>query len=433
MDQWIAFWTFSDPNAVWVLLGSTLLGFAAGFLGCFPFLKKRALVGDALAHAALPGVTTAFLLFQSKTLFLLLSGAVVSCLIAYFVIDYLVRYTRVKEDSAFAMVLSVFFALGIFQLTLIQKLPSASQAGLDKFLFGQAGALVGSDVYLLISVSVALVLVVLLFYRGLKYVTFDAVFCRAIGVPVDRYEFLLALLVVVTVAVGMQLVGVVLMAAALLIPPSAARYWTDDLRKMLLLSGLFGGVAGAFGAFVSYTAPRMPTGPWMVIGCVLFFAVSVLFAPKRGAFARFMKLLNYKRRLHEENVLRSLYLAAGEGSYQSEQVVDASKVLQHRSISVRQFEKVTDRLGRKGLIQRVGGGVALNKSGFEYAERLTRLHRLWELYLTEQTSIAADHVHDDAEEIEHILTEELEAEILRELGVVAEDPHGKVIPGGSDD
>src|SRR5690606_7025568 len=149
MTWWQAFrefWSFSDPNVVWVVCGSLILGASAGAIGCFAFLRKRALTGDALAHAALPGVTSAFLLFQSRDPLVILGGAIVSCIAGYLVIEYLVNRTKVKEDSAFAIVLSLFFAFGIFQLTYIQKSEFAGQSGLDKLLFGQAAALVGDDV-----------------------------------------------------------------------------------------------------------------------------------------------------------------------------------------------------------------------------------------------------------------------------------------------
>lgn len=431
MDRFVAFWSLQDPNAFWVLIGSSVLGFSAGMLGCFPFLQKRALVGDVLAHAALPGVTTVFLLFHTKTLFALIIGAMISCLIGYMLINYLVKNTKIKEDSAFAIVLSLFFALGIFQLTIIQKTPLASQAGLDTFLFGQAGALVGDDVLLVLGIASIIVACVVLFFRELKYIIFDPIFCNAIGMPIKNYERLLAILVVATVVTGMQLVGVVLMAAALIIPPAAARYWTDNLGTMLILAGCIGAFSGSAGACLSYMAPNMPTGPWMVVSAASIFLVSVCCAPNRGGIARLQRHLRYQSRIHEENVLRSIYLATGEGVFVPEVLVEAGEVLQHRSISVRTFDRVCERLVNKGLVQRKAGGVALSEAGFLYAEKLTRLHRLWELYLINQTVIRADHVHADAEEIEHVLTDELEAEILAELDQTAKDPHGKTIPGGS--
>ena len=431
MDRFLAFWSFQDPNAFWVLMGSSVLGFSAGMLGCFPFLQKRALVGDVLAHAALPGVTTVFLLFHTKSLLALIIGAMISCFIGYMLINYLVQNTKIKEDSAFAMVLSLFFALGIFQLTIIQKTPLASQAGLDTFLFGQAGALVGDDVLLVLGIASIIVVCVVFFFRAFKYIIFDPTFCSSIGMPIQRYERLLAILVVAAVVTGMQLVGVVLMAAALIIPPAAARYWTDNLRAMIIIAGCIGAFSGISGACISYMAPKMPTGPWMVVSAAFIFIISVCCAPNRGVIARLQRHLRYQRRIHEENVLRSIYLATGEGAFIPEDLVEAGEVLQHRSISVRTFDRVCERLVKKGLALRKAGGIALSETGFLYAEKLTRLHRLWELYLINQTVIRADHVHADAEEIEHVLTDELEAEILAELDQTTKDPHGKTIPGGT--
>lgn len=421
-----------DPNALWVFSGAALLGFSAGLLGCFPFLRKRALVGDVLAHAALPGVTTAFLLFQVRSLPVLLTGAALSCVLAYACVEVLVRRSRIKEDSAFAIVLSLSFALGIFQLTIIQRQPLAAQAGLDTFLFGQASALVGSDVQLLVVIAVVLLAFVGLLFRAFKYTSFDPLYCKASGMPVWRYDLLLGLLIVIAVVVGIQLVGVVLAAAMLLIPPAAARYWTDSLRTMLFIAGSTGGFAGLFGATISYLVPRMPTGPWMVVGCAAVFLISMVFAPRRGMGARIKRHSDFQRRIEEENILRSIYLLTHADAGPGYTCVDSGQILQHRQMPLSRFERACSRLERKQLVRRVDSGISLSESGLAYAEKLTRLHRLWELYLAERTNIASDHVHADAEEVEHILTADLEAKIRAELSEASHDPHGQRIPEVSD-
>lgn len=244
---------------------------------------------------------------------------------------------------------------------------------------------------------------------------------------VNLFEFLLALAVVLTVAIGMQLVGVVLMAAILLIPPSSARYWTNNLSKMLMLSGLFGATAGLFGAFISYLAPQMPTGPWIVIVCSVIFAISLIFSPTRGILFRSIKQKRFENNIDEENILRSLYLIANE-NWDAVRPTEASIVLTHRALPVTRFEKACQRLENKGLVIRTLSNLILTKAGFELAEKTTRLHRLWELYLTRFTEIELDHVHADADEIEHVLTKELAERLVAELEGNAVDPHGKAIP-----
>ncbi len=426
-SRFLEFWSFNNPNTAWVVLGSIILGFSAGMVGTFPYLKKRALIGDALAHAALPGITSAFLIFHEKSLLVLLPGAIISCLLGYLAIDYLVNNTKIKEDSALAIVLSIFFAIGIFQLVQIQKLPEASKAGLDSFLFGKAAALVSNDLYILILTALIISSFSIIFYRALRHTTFDPLHATAIGLNTRFYELSLAITVVLAVSIGMQLVGVVLMAAILLIPPASARYWNNNLIIILFLSGLFGAVSGLLGAMVSFLAPQMPTGPWTVIFCSFIFIVSVLFSKQRGILYRFFKQRKFERRIDEENILRSLYLLTNE-EWDNIKPVESNLILKHRHIPLKRFEKTCQRLEESNAILRVGSNLILTKKGFELAKKLTRIHRLWELYLIKNTELDHEHVHFDADKIEHFITKELADQLLTELDLAEIDPHGKRIP-----
>ena len=427
LNNILEFWSLNDPNVAWVLAGAMLLGAGAGVIGCFAFLRKRSLTGDALAHAALPGVTSAFLLVGSRNPYVILCGAMTSCFIGYLFIEYLINKTRIKEDSAFAIVLSLFFSVGIFQLTYIQKLGNASQAGLDKLLFGQAASLVREDVIHLGGIAIGLLLIVAIFFRNLKLVSFDRDFAQAIGLPVKFYEMLLAIALVVSVVIGLQLVGVVLMAAIMLTPPASARYWTNDLKKMLIVSGSFGAMSGIIGANVSYLAPRMPTGPWMVIASSLIFLISIIFAPARGVLSRYMARRALSRRINEENLLRTIY-KIGESTGVRLPTVDRASILTFRNMKTSDLDESIERLVETKLLGNIVDKIQLTEAGFKKAQEITTRHRLWELYLSQRINLPPDHVHADAEEIEHMLTPEIEKLLRAELGDQTVDPHGKMIP-----
>lgn len=428
LPPWLEFFTFPSANVVYVLAGCIILGISAGLLGCFAFLRKRSLLGDALSHAALPGVCMAFMLTGTKEPLVVLSGAVVSCWMGALAIEWIVKYTRCKEDSALGMVLSVFFGLGILLLTHIQKSGNAAQSGLDKFLFGQAASLVEKDVYLLGGLGLVLCAVVLVGYKELKIVSFDPDFARGIGLPVRAVEIALATMIVLAVCIGLQAVGVVLMAAMLVTPAAAARYWTDHLARMLLLAVLFGAISGFIGAYVSYLSARMPTGPWMVVGVTSIFIVSFLFAPRRGAMARVVRHRRFRRKTATENILRTLY-KFGEAARDWHEPRSLGELLQHRDMPMGFLQRTVRSLEHEGFVSEASGGrFILTEAGIQEAERVTRLHRLWELYLMKKLEIAPDHVHDDAEEIEHILTPELEQRLLDELDGEDLDPHGQQIP-----
>lgn len=416
-----------DPNFQWVLLGSMLLGTGAGVLGCFAFLRRRALLGDALAHATLPGVCLAFLATGSKHPLVLLAGAAVTGWLGVRAVETIVSRSRIKEDAALALTLSVFFGAGIVLLTRIQKTGSAAQAGLDKFLFGQAASLVSSDVWLLGGVTVALIATVALAFKEFKLVAFDPAFANTLGWPVGLLEGLLSLLTVISVTVGLQLVGVVLMAAMLVTPAAAARYWTDRLRVMVIVAAIIGAVSGATGAWVSVVAPRMPTGPWTVVAASTLFAVSLFFAPRRGVVARALQRWQLRRRTADENFLKTLY-ALGEESGDWHHPRPVAEIAARRRLAAPEARATVRRLESAGWADGDGGAVRFTPAGLARARRIVRLHRLWEVYLAERLHLAADHVHEGAEEIEHILTPELEAELERALARPAFDPHRKRIP-----
>ncbi|NUM53029.1 MAG: metal ABC transporter permease [Candidatus Hydrogenedentes bacterium] len=428
MPPWIDFFTFRDTNVRLILAGCILLGITAGVIGCFALLRKRALLGDALAHSALPGVCVAFILTGTKNPVIILAGATIACWIGAIAIDLIARYTRVKEESALGMVLSVFFGAGILLLTYIQHSGNAAQAGLDKFLFGQASAMLDRDVWTLAIAAVLMLAAVVLAYKEFKVVSFDPSFASSIGLRTRVIEFALATLTVLAVAIGLQAVGVVLMAAMLVTPAASARYWTDNLARMIVLSGIFGAVSGAIGTYVSYLGPRMPTGPWMVVAATVVFAVSLLFAPRRGLVARLLLLWRIRRKTADENILRTLYLE-GERHQDMDTACSMANLLQFRSMNAARLDHTLTRLAKQGYVREPSDGMfALTPKGVARGARLTRLHRLWELYLTRKLELAPDHVHDDAEEIEHIITPELEARLVASLNDPAEDPHARHIP-----
>ncbi len=417
-----------EYNVRVVVIGSVLLGIGSAAIGCFAFLRKRSLVGDAVAHSVLPGVAIAFMITGSKDPIALLIGAAVAGWCSMLVMDAIVRNTRIREDASIGLVLSVFFGLGILLLTRIQQSGAAEQAGLDKFLFGQAASLVTQDVVVFGSVSAVLVVLIALFYKEFKIISFDRDFARALGLPVRGLDVILTTLLVFAVVVGIQAVGVVLMAAMLITPAAAARYWTDRLPVMILLASIFGAVSGWTGALVSYVAPRMPTGPWIVTTGTFIFVVSLLLAPKRGVASRLVRNRRNRTRTLEENILKTMYhLSEIDGRIDGER--SQADVQNRRRIPLRTARKGLERLKSQGFVQQIGDDRwRLTPDGAKQGRRVTRLHRLWEVYLTQYVQIAPDHVHDDAESIEHVLTPELERELEALLDRPTADPHQREIP-----
>lgn len=289
-----------DPNVQWILLGSMLLGLSSGVIGSFAYLRKQSLIGDALAHAALPGVCIAFMLSGSKSIGLFLLGAAAAGVIATFGIGFITLNTRIKQDSALAIVLTVFFGIGIVLLTRIQHSGNGNQSGLDKFLFGQAASMMLSDVIIMAVISLVLVTVCSLLFKEFKLLSFDPGFARGIGYPVAFMDQLIMLLIVVAVVVGIQAVGVVLMSALLITPAVSARYWTEKLGLMVVLSGLFGALSGLIGTFISAGGNNLPTGPLTVLVATAVFVLSVAAAPRRGALSKLLLRASVRSQVRRE-------------------------------------------------------------------------------------------------------------------------------------
>lgn len=286
----------SDPNFQWVLMGTIVLGITSGVIGCFAVLKKQSLVSDAVAHAALPGVCIAFIIIQEKQLIYLLIGAVISGLIATYLIQLIVEHSKIKEDTSIGIVLSVFFGVGVVLLTYIANRVGGNQSGLNQFIFGQAASLTMSDVWTILTVSIVILFITILFYKEFKLIIFDPKFAISIGFSYNKINYLMMFLIVSTIVIGIQTVGVVLMTAMMIIPPVAARFWTERLITMLILAGLFGGISSMIGAFISTLALRIPTGPVIVLVEAVIFILSFLFAPKRGIVSKALLQWRMKRK-----------------------------------------------------------------------------------------------------------------------------------------
>ena len=272
----------SDYTFQTVALGAALLGLISGVLGCFSVLRKQSLLGDGVSHSALPGVVIAFILLGSKNTEVLLLGALISGLLATFFIIGIIQYTRIKFDSALALVMSVFFGLGLVLLTYVQKIPNSNQAGLKRFIFGQASTLLQRDIVVMAVCGAILLTFVILFWKEFKLFTFDSDFAQSLGFSPKKLNLLLSFMIVLAIIIGLQTVGVILMSAMLIAPAVAARQWTNKLWMMALLSAVFGMVSGVAGTAASSMVPKLPTGPAIVVCVSVIVVMSVLFAPGRG-------------------------------------------------------------------------------------------------------------------------------------------------------
>ena len=293
-----------------VALGTAALGIVSGVLGAFAVLRRQSLLGDAISHAALPGIVLAFALTGSKATLVLVLGAAIAGWLGTLLVMVVVRSTRVPEDAALGIVLSVFFGLGLVLLTFVQRRPQASQAGLDRFLFGQAATLLERDVVTIALLGALALGCVAIFWKEFKLLSFDRDFAATLGFPVRILDVLLTSALVLAIVIGLQTVGVVLMSAMVIAPAAAARQWTNSLTVMVLLAALFGAVAGVTGAVISATGSHIPTGPMIVLAATAVVAFSFTLAPERGLIWAALRRRRQRHAVGAEAVLADLYALA---------------------------------------------------------------------------------------------------------------------------
>ncbi len=404
-------------NTNLVILGTTLLGLAAGIVGVFALLRKRALMADAVSHATLPGIGAAFLFataagIDGRSLPVLLFGAAISAAIGVAAVQLILRTTRLREDAAIGAVLSVFFGAGVVILSYIQKNAAGSAAGLNKFIYGQTAAMSAADAALMAAIAIAATLSAALLLKEFALVCFNDSFARVDGWSVTLIDALMMTLVVLVTIAGLQAVGLILVVAMLIIPPVSARLWTERLWVLVILAGLIGAASGYLGASVSALLPRKPAGAVIVLTAGLGFTISLLAAPARGVLATLARRYKLNLRMAADHLL--------EEAYENNNTLTpaARKQLARQRGWSTLFETITlASLRRRKLISRTAGTIHLTPAGTQSGARISRNHQLWEQYLVTYADIAPSHVDWSVDQVEHILSdtliEELEAALAK--------------------
>ena len=417
-----------DYNTRVVVLGVMALGAAAGVVGTFLLLRKRALTADALSHATLPGITIAFMIAvalggSGKAMFSLLLGAFVFGCIGVLSILAIRHTTRLKDDAAIGIVLSVFFGLGLCLLKIATEMPSGSSAGLQGFIFGKAASMVASDAFTMLGVAVGIVIITGALRKEFTLLCFDEKFSITQGWSVLLLDIVLMVMVAIVTVIALQSVGLVLAVAMLIIPAASARYWAKNITSMLLVAAIFGCLSGWLGATVSALVPRMPTGPIIVLVCGFWFVVSFIFGRNNGIVVNQFTRLRLNRRVAMQHLLRAMW-ETQEGEESS--AVELHAVVAMRSWNRSFVHRQLHRAKRRGYVtKRTANQWLMTELGAAEAKRIVRNHRLWEVYLINYADIAPSHVDRDADAIEHILGRDMveKLELLLDTERLVPSPH----------
>ena len=311
-DEWSRVLTLRDYNTRVVVTGTTVLGLAAGVLGCFALLRKRALMGDALSHATLPGIGIAFMAAvnagaSGKSLPLLLAGATISGLLGLACILLIRNLTRLKEDTALGIVLSVFFGVGVAVLGVAQRMGGGHSAGLESFIYGKTASMTAADAALISAVAVIVLAACVLLFKEFRVLCFDAAYARTQGWPVVLLDVAMMTLIVAVTVIGLQAVGLILVIALLIVPAAAARFWTERLGAMTVIAGVFGALSGLIGSAVSALLPNLPSGAMIVLTGAAMFLFSMAFGSARGVLVRWLNRRAFENKVRRQHLLRAAY------------------------------------------------------------------------------------------------------------------------------
>ena len=407
------------------ILAAVLLGAGCGLLGCFVVLRRVALMGDAVSHAVLPGVVAGLIYSSERSPGVIFLFAALAGLLGAGLVRLMMVSTRLKSDAALGIVLATFFAFGIMWQSRNQQ----DTVGVMNFLFGNIGSIDASDLRMMLMTTLMLVVTMFFLRRPLLMMSFDEGFSRGLGYPVRVLNGVFYFLLTFSVVVALQAVGVVLVSAMLITPAAAAYLLTDRFERMMLLSVLFGVASGITGGLVSAEVNGLPTGPVIALCATVLFGIIYLLAPRHGVLSKVMRTIRRRMRVRRENMLKAIYqIHEGEGFAHEE--VSVLMLARKRGQTEENVIKDCKALLNRGFIEMAEDGVSLHLSrlGWKRAMEIVRNHRLWELYLTNEADYAEDHVHEDAEKIEHILEPGIVRLLEQHLNFPELDPHGKPIP-----
>lgn len=434
---------FTDSVLRAPTIGCMLMCMAAALVGVIVFLKKQSLLGESLSHAAYPGVIIGVIIAgyfdinENRELpiaLLVMGGALFSSLLGMWSIGFLQNKLNVRSDSALCFILAAFFGVGLTLASQVQFAYSSLYRQVQVYLYGQAATMTDVHIFIYGILAFVILLVVIIFYKEIQGIAFDSEYIRSIGVNKRVVDTTVFLLIVLAVVIGIRSVGVVLMSAMLIAPAAAARQYSNKLYRIFALAALFGLISGFLGNYLSvevsgwlvskYPGLRLalPTGPMIVVVASLICLLSLMFAPKRGLLLRFVRIVRFRYQCMCENLLKAIW------RFGPRNIVSFEQIAKHQSASSLYLRLVLYSLVNQGWIKNGNGGYSLTPEGIHWASRIVRLHRLWEVYLVDYLGVGAERVHRSAEEMEHIINPELEAELTLILNDPKHDPHHQPIP-----
>lgn len=427
---------FTDPILRAPTLGCMLMCFASGLVGVLLFVRRRSLLGEALSHASYPGVAGAVILtglfaLEEWAPFIILGSALLFAIAGFGIVGWLQRKRGVSSDAALCFVLALFFGMGITLASFAQASHTHLFRQVQAYLYGQAATMVDRHIMIYAFFCLLVIVMIIAFYKEILAVSFDVQFSKTSGISTSLVDSLVCLLTAGAVVIGIRSVGVILMSAMLIAPALAARQFTNSLARLFVLAGLFGLLSGFMGNYLSVQISELfpqkislPTGPMIVLSAGLLAIYALLFAPGKGLLIRYWRAARFRQGRVIENMLKTIWRISLEGK----RTVCFGDIANSQGFSSFYVHLLVLKLRWKKLLLKSGESYQMTAKGLKKGGRIVRLHRLWEAYLVNALGLGVERVHKSAEEMEHILTPELEAKLTKLLDDPKQDPHNQPIP-----
>lgn len=398
------------------LIVSIMVGAVCGVLGCFIVLKNMSLIGDALSHSVLPGVVVGFIFFGQNVV-AFFTGSVLAGLLTAIIISWLQQRLKAKNDAAIGIVFSTMFSLGVIGISYLSRTYHV-HLDLKDFLFGNILGIQDNDVLLTLVVSTFVLFSIISLFKFFYASTFQEDVARTMGINTTLVHYFLMLLLSFAVVSSMQAVGVILVVAMLIIPASTALLLSFRLQSVLVISAFLGVGSCISGMLFSVWLQTAP-GPMITVTAAFIYLLAVLFSPKNGVLFLHFKNKKMQMKIWEDDCLKliSKNINSSKSYLQEEIKWDTTK-----------WNRVLKSLQKKDFIEIAQNEIRLTKTGNEQAQKLIRAHRLWETYLVNRLGVQKDEIHQWAEDIEHLLNDEMVERLNKRLGFPDVDPHGSEIP-----
>lgn len=434
----------TDPIFITSFLAVVFICMATALWGAILLVGRQPLLSESLSHASYPGLLFGALLLEkgSTNILPIIIGGGLSAILGFIVIEILRTKLKVHKDSALCFVLVAFFGVGALLATYVKNSNPVLFNRINAYLYGQAATLGAQEAWLSLGVLVLSLFVIWWWYRQILTVIFDRNFAMTSGLHTHYSEYIVLVFISLVVVCGVRSIGVILLAAMFVAPPLAARQFSDTFSVILALSCIFGGVAGAIGCYLSvafeykialsggrWISIALPTGPLIVIISCIVTILSLIFSFKTGWFFRFIRKQLFVWKRGQEDLLKVFWYLHEQGIswVTKSDIVGSARFLECFGRTAFPYAKLLCLTTQK-LVEQKASSYRLTQKGYSQASRLIRSHRLWESYLVQKLDFHKENVHPFAEEMEHILTEEMNQTILNMLEDPYRDPHEKIIP-----